>query len=100
MSITYSRITELYVAQFALPALFALTFVCDATTMSTAIDVAKGNGAIIATIFCIANTLLGVWIEFSMVGAVGETGNGRLVFDSTVESWGGKSEVKIGLRRR
>jgi hypothetical protein len=35
--------------------------------MCTAIDVAKGNGAIIATIFCIANALLGVGIEFTVV---------------------------------
>lgn len=75
-----ARIAKLRIAQFAIPAIVTLTLVVDTSPVHSAAEITKLQRAIISAELQIAITFLCVWVEFSMIRAVGQAGNGSLVF--------------------
>lgn len=82
--IVASRVAQFRIAQFTIPPVFALAFIVDASSVRSAIQVAKLHRAVIAAELCFAITFLRVRVEFSVVRAGRKTWDGRLVFDGAI----------------
>lgn len=76
-----SRIAEFRVAEFAIPAVVAMALVVHATAVRSTTQVAELHRAVVTAELQVAKAFLCVRIEFSVVGAVGQTWNGGFVLN-------------------